>query len=172
MQRRYVDAGARALFTFTMGANAHKLAEFTLRRDLRRFNTELAALSAKAAGSRAFVGGDISSTGSFLEPLGDLKFEQVVDIYREQRYWRSWRRVDFIVIETMIDIQETRAAVIAAKECCDLPVVASMTFDEHGRTLTGTSPAAAAITLISAGADAVGLNCSTVRPRCCRWWKR
>lgn len=161
VQRRYVDAGTRALYTFTMGANAHKLGEFSLRHDARRINAELAALSVKAADGRAFVGGDISSTGSFLAPLGDLEFEQVVDIYKEQVMALAEGGVDFIVIETMIDIQETRAAVIAAKECCSLPVVASMTFDEHGRTLTGTSPAAAAMTLISAGADVVGLNCST-----------
>ncbi len=161
VQRRYVDAGTRALYTFTMGANAHKLGEFSLKDDVRRINAELAALSVKAAGSRAFVGGDVSSTGSFLAPLGDLAFEQVVDIYKEQIRALAEGGVDFIVIETMIDIQETRAAVIAAKECCDLPIVASMTFDEHGRTLTGTSPAAAAMTLISAGADVVGLNCST-----------
>ena len=161
VQRRYIDAGTRAVFTFTIGANAHKLSEFSLRDQVRRINAELAALSVKAAGSRAFVGGDVSSTGSFLAPLGDLEFEQVVDIYKEQIRALAEGGVDFIVIETMIDIQETRAAVIAAKECCNLPVVASMTFDEHGRTLTGTSPAAAAMTLISAGADAVGLNCST-----------
>ncbi len=161
VQRRYIDAGAQAIYTFTMGANAHKLSEFSLRRDVRRINAELAALSVKTAGSRAFVGGDVSSTGLFLAPLGDLEFEQAVDIYREQISALAEAGVDFIVIETMIDIQEARAAVIAAKECCDLPVVASMTFDTHGRTLTGTSPAAAAMTLISAGADVVGLNCST-----------
>ena len=161
VQRRYIDAGAQAIYTFTMGANAQKLGEFGLQRDVRRINAELAALSVKAAGTRAFVGGDVSSTGSFLAPLGDLDFEQAVDIYREQISALAEAGVDFIVIETMIDIQEARAAVIAAKECCDLPVVASMTFDAHGRTLTGTSPAAAAITLISAGADVVGLNCST-----------
>ena len=80
--------------------------------------------------------------------MGDLEFDQVVDIYREQVLALVQGGVDFIVIETMIDIQETRAAVIAAKECCNLPIVATMTFDEHGRTLTGTSPAAAAMTLI------------------------
>jgi len=161
VQRRYIDAGAQAIYTFTLGANAHKLGEFALRHDVRRINMELATLSVKAAGSRAFVGGDVGSTGSFLAPLGDLHFEQAVDIYREQISALAEAGVDFIVIETMIDIQEARAAVIAARECCDLPVVASMTFDTHGRTLTGTSPAAAAMTLISAGADVVGLNCST-----------
>lgn len=161
VQNAYIEAGTRALYTFTMGANAYKLAEFSLSGDVYRINKALAELSVEVAGERAFVGGDLSSTGSFLAPLGDLAFEQVVDIYKEQIRALVDGGVDFIIIETMIDIMETRAAVIAAKECCDLPVVASMTFDEHGRTLTGTSPAAAAMTLISAGADVVGLNCST-----------
>ncbi len=161
IQQQYINAGSRALYTFTMGANSYKLKEFGLEQEACRINTELAAITAKVAGSRAFVGGDLSSTGSFIAPLGDLEFEQVVDIYKEQARALADGGADFIVIETMIDIQETRAAVIAAKETCSLPVVASMTFDAQGRTLTGTSPAAAAITLISAGADLIGLNCST-----------
>jgi Methionine synthase I (cobalamin-dependent), methyltransferase domain len=161
IQKRYMQAGSRALYTFTMGANSHKLKEFDLERDTRRINLELAAMTAGAAGGSAFVGGDISSTGSFIAPLGDLEFELAIDIYKEQVRALAEGGADFIIIETMIDIQEARAAVIAAKEACALPVVASMTFDAQGRTLTGTSPAAAAITLISAGADVIGLNCST-----------
>jgi len=161
VQRDYIDAGSRAIYTFSMGGNAHKLGEFSLGDDVVRINKALAQLSADVAGDRAFVGGDLSSTGSFLKPLGDLEFEQVVDIYKQQIQALVSGGVDFIVIETMIDISETRAAIIAAKETCDLPVVASMTFDEHGKTLTGTGAAAAAMTLISAGADVVGLNCST-----------
>jgi 5-methyltetrahydrofolate--homocysteine methyltransferase len=161
IQRAYIEAGSRALYTFTMGANALKLKSLGLEREAHRLNAELAALTAKVAGSRAFVGGDVSATGVFLTPTGDLEFEQAVDIYKEQVRALSEGGADFIVIETMIDIRETRAAVIAAKEACDLPVVASMTFAANGRTLTGTTAAAAAITLISSGADAVGLNCST-----------
>ena len=161
VQQHYIEAGARALYTYTFGANAQKLSEFGLQDDIARINTTLAAISAEVAADRAFVGGDIGSTGAFLKPIGDLEFEQVVDIFKAQVKALSDGGVDFIIIETMIDIQEARAAVIAAKEACDLPVVASMTFDAHGRTLTGTSAAAAAITLISAGADVVGLNCST-----------
>ena len=116
VQRRYMDAGTQSLYTFTMGANAHKLGEFSVGQQVRRINAELAALSVKTAGNRAFVGGDVSSTGSFLAPLGDLEFEQVVDIYREQILALAEGGVDFIVIETMIDIQETRAAVIAMRD--------------------------------------------------------
>lgn len=161
VQRRYIDAGARAVYTCTLGGSAKKLEEFGLQNDAPRINRELAEISAGVAGERAFVGGDVSSTGAFLAPLGDLKFEDAVDIFKEQIRALVQGGVDFIAIETMIDIQEARAAVIAAREACSLPVVASMTFDARGRTLTGTSPAAAAIALICAGADVVGLNCST-----------
>ena len=161
LQRAYINAGSKAVYTFTLGANEHKLADFSLADKVHSINKTLAEISAEVAGSKAFVGGDVSSTGSFLAPLGDLEFEQVVDIYKRQISALAEGGADFIIIETMIDIMETRAAVIAAKECCSLPVVASMTFDESGRSLTGTTPAAAAMTLISAGADAVGLNCST-----------
>ena len=161
IQRKYIEAGSRALYTFTMGATSLKLAEFGLEDQTDRINEELAALSVDAAGDEAFVGGELSTTGSFLKPLGDIEFEQAVDIYKQQIAALVRGGVDFIVIETMIDIQETRAAVLAAKEVCDLPVVVSMTFDEKGTTLTGTSPEAAAVTLICAGADVVGLNCST-----------
>ncbi len=161
IQRKYIEAGSRAIYTFTMGANSLKLTEFGLADQTDSLNEQLAALSVEAAGGNAFVGGELSTTGSFLQPLGDVEFEQAVEIYKQQVNALVRGGVDFIVIETMIDIQETRAAVLAAKEACNLPVVVSMTFDERGTTLTGTSPEAAAITLICAGADAVGLNCST-----------
>ena len=161
LQRQYIEAGSKAVYTFTLGANEYKLGDFSLAEKVYDINKTLAQISVEVAADKAFVGGDVSSTGSFLAPLGDLEFEQVVDIYKRQISALADGGVDFIIIETMIDIMETRAAVIAAKECCELPVVACMTFDENGRTLTGTTPAAAAMTLVSAGADAVGLNCST-----------
>ncbi len=161
LQRGYINAGSKAVFTCTLGANALKLRDYSLENDVYRVNRELVRITAETVGDAAFIGGDISTTGAFIAPLGDLEFEKAVDIFKEQINALTDGGVDFIVIETMIDVQETRAAVIAAKECCSLPVVASVTFDEGGRTLTGTSPAAAAVTLISAGADVVGLNCST-----------
>ncbi|MGE5494555.1 MAG: homocysteine S-methyltransferase family protein [Burkholderiales bacterium] len=161
MYRAYINAGSKAIFACTFGANAVKLKEFGLENGVERINKEIVAAAVRAAGDEAFVGADVGPTGLFLEPLGDLGFERAVEIYKQQITALVEGGADFIVIETMIDVQEARAAVIAAKECCSLPVVASMTFDSSGRTLTGTSPAAAAITLISAGADIIGLNCST-----------
>jgi len=161
LQRGYLQAGSKVLSSATFGANAAKLGEFGLSGRVGEYNMRLAELTADIAGNRAFVGGNVGTTGRFLRPLGDLSFDDAVAVYKEQIKALEDGGADFILIETMIDIQEARAAVIAAKECCSLPVVASMTFERDGRTLTGTSPAAAAITLISAGADAVGLNCST-----------
>lgn len=160
VNRAYIDAGAKAVSACTLGGNAYKLKELKLDGDVYSINRRLTEITAEAAGDDAFVLADIGSTGMFIAPLGELEFEQAVEAYKEQIKAIADGGADFIAIETMIDIQETRAAVIAAKECCDLPVAASMTFSE-GRTLTGTSPAAAAITLIAAGADIVGLNCST-----------
>ena len=90
-----------------------------------------------------------------------MPFEDAVNIFKEQVKGLLEGGVDFFVIETMMDIQEARAALIAVKESCDLPVCVSMTFDDSGKTLTGTDPVTALIILQSLGADAVGCNCST-----------
>lgn len=161
IQRRYLEAGSRALYTCTFGANAIKLKDYGLERETESLNARLASLTANLAGERAFVGGNMGTTGVFLHPLGELDFEQAVSVFKQQAKVLASNGADFIVIETMIDLQEARAAVIAAKEACSIPVAVCMTFDKHGRTLTGTGAAAAAIALICCGADVVGLNCST-----------
>ncbi len=161
VQQRYLNAGSRAIYTCTLGGNALKLKDFGLQNEAFSLNKKLAQITAQLAGDKAFVGGDMSPTGMFLRPLGELDFEEAVEVYKQQADALAQGGADFIAIETMIDLQEARAAVIAAKEVCNLPVAASMTFDKQGRTLTGTSAAAAAIALICAGADVVGLNCST-----------
>jgi 5-methyltetrahydrofolate--homocysteine methyltransferase len=159
LQRKYVEAGSDVILTSTFGANSKKLATYGLGEKAYAINKELAQIS-KAVGCK-FLGGDIGSTGQFIEPLGDLSFEGAIDIFKEQIRGLVDGGVDLIVIETMLDIKEARAALIAAKEVCTLPVFVTMTFDAYGRTLTGTSAKSAAVILESAGADAVGLNCST-----------
>ena len=121
----------------------------------------MARLSRKAVGDKGFVVGDLAPTGQFVRPFGDMLFETCVEVYKEQVQGLLQGGVDFFVIETMMDIQEARAALIAVKESCDLPVCVSMTFDENGQTLMGTDPITALITLQSLGADGVGCNCST-----------
>lgn len=161
VQREYVNAGSNAVYTCTFGGNRMKLEEFGLQDQTVEINAELARISRKAVGDKAFVVGDLAPTGKFVRPFGDMPFETCVEVYKEQVKGLLEGGVDFFVIETMMDIQEARAALIAVKESCDLPVCVSMTFDETGRTLMGTDPITALITLQSLGADAVGCNCST-----------
>lgn len=157
---QYVAAGASVIYTPTLGANPIKLKEYGLEKDTFAINRELAALARRAAEGRALVAGDISMTGEYVEPFGELRFEEAVRCFRQQIEGLIAGGVDLLVIETMMDIQEARAAMIAAKETCALPVWVTMSFSEDGRTLTGTDPATAAITLQSLGADAAGCNCS------------
>ncbi|MBO4338232.1 MAG: homocysteine S-methyltransferase family protein, partial [Lachnospiraceae bacterium] len=128
---------------------------------LFEINERLVKLSKKAAGSKAYVAGDITMTGRQLFPMGDMDFEELVKIYKEQIEALSRAGADLLVIETMMSLNETRAALIAAKETCSLPVMATLTFEADGRTLFGTDPETAMIVLQSLGADAVGANCST-----------
>ena len=155
----YLDAGSDIVYTCTFGANRFKLSEYGVT-DVREVNRKLAAIARKAVGRRGFVAGDIGPTGRFVEPFGDLGFEEAVACYKEQILGLLDGGVDLFVIETMIDIQETRAALIAVKECSDLFSLVTMTFDASGLTLNGTDPVSALVTLQSLGADAVGCNCS------------
>ena len=100
-------------------------------------------------------------TGEQLYPLGDLMFEDLVDVYKEQAKIIAEAGADLFVVETMMSLQECRAAVLAIREVCDLPVMVSLTYNEDGRTLYGTDPVTAVVVMQSLGADAVGMNCST-----------
>ena len=157
----YAKAGARVVYTCTFGANRFKLKQFGVKKDATSVNRELACLARQASGKRALVAGDIGPTGLFIEPFGPLAFEKAVDAFKEQARGLIDGGCDLIVIETMIDIQEARAALLAVKELGDIFTIASMTFESDGHTLGGTPPEAALITLQSLGADAVGCNCST-----------
>jgi len=161
IQKSYIQAGSNAVYTCTFGGNRLKLEEYGLGNQVVEINRRLAQLSRQAVGANHFVVGDLAPTGQFVKPLGPISFEQLVDIYKEQVQGLLLGGVDFFVIETMMDIQEARAALLAVKESCDLPVCVSMTFNEDGRTLTGTDPVTALITLQCLGADAIGCNCST-----------
>lgn len=125
-------------------------------------NRKLVALSKEAAkGTNALVAGDLTMTGEQLYPLGDLMFEDLVDVYKEQAKIIAEAGADLFVVETMMSLQECRAAVLAIREVCDLPVMVSLTYNEDGRTLYGTDPVTAVVVMQSLGADAVGMNCST-----------
>lgn len=161
LQRSYVKAGTNILYAPTFTGNRIKLAEYGLENQLADINTRLVRLSKEAAEGKALVAGDLTMTGQQLYPLGSLQFEELVDIYKEQVKVLCEAGVDLFVAETMMSLQETRAAVLAVKETCELPVMASLTFEADARTLFGTDPQTAVVVLQSLGADAVGLNCST-----------
>ncbi len=121
----------------------------------------MVAISREAAGDGCLVAGDLTMTGEQLAPIGTMDFEELVEIYKEQIGYLVEAGVDLLVVETMMSLQESRAALIAAKECCDLPVMVTMTFEADGRTLYGTDAKTAAVVLESLGACAIGANCST-----------
>ena len=161
LQRAYVEAGTDILYAPTFTANRIKLAEYGLEDQLEDMNRRLVALSREASQGKALVAGDISMTGQQLYPVGDLQFEELVTIYKEQTMAILKEGVDLFIVETMMSLQECRAAVIAIRECCDLPVMVSLTYEENGHTLFGTDARTAVIVLQSLGADVVGINCST-----------
>ncbi len=161
LQKAYVEAGTNILFAPTFGGNRLKLREYGLEDRIVEMNTKLVALSKEAAGEQAYVAGDITMTGESLAPMGNLDFEELVDVYKEQAKICEEAGVDLFVVETMMSLAETRAALIAIKEVSKLPVMISMTFGEDGRTLYGTDPVTAVVVLQSLGADVIGVNCST-----------
>jgi 5-methyltetrahydrofolate--homocysteine methyltransferase len=156
----YKKAGADIIYAATFGANRIKLGSRKIK-NVKQINKELCQIAKAAAGKNCLVAGDIGGLGLFVEPFGELSFEEAVDIFKEQVSGQLAGGADLFVIETMIDIQETRAAFIAVKELCDKFTIVTMTYEAGGRTLNGTSPEAALITLQSLGADCVGANCST-----------
>lgn len=164
LQAAYIEAGTHIIYAPTFTANRMKLGEYGLADDIEDINKRLVAISRKAvakAGYRGYVAGDITMTGRQLVPMGDLELEELIDVYKEQIGYLAEAGVDLLVIETMMSLAEARAAVIAAKETCDLPVFVTLTFNEDGRTLFGTDPVTAVNVLQSLGVDAIGANCST-----------
>lgn len=160
LQRAYVAAGTNILYAPTFTGNRIKLEEYGLADKLEQMNKELVALSKEASQGKALVAGDITMTGEQLYPIGTLRFEELVEVYKEQVRCLSDAGVDVIIAETLMSLQEARAAVLATKEVSDLPIMVTLTFKEDGVTLYGTDPKTAVNVLQSLGADAVGVNCS------------
>ena len=156
IHRSYVDAGSQIIYTNTFGANREKL-----RRTGKSVEEVVSAslkVAREAAGDRALVALDVGPIGQLLEPIGTLGFEEAVDIFAQ--IIEAGPEADLIAIETMTDLQECRAALLAAKEHSSLPVLVSLSYEASGRTFLGCSPASAALTLTGLGADVIGINCS------------
>ncbi|SDA39325.1 5-methyltetrahydrofolate--homocysteine methyltransferase [Lachnospiraceae bacterium G11] len=161
LQKKYVEAGSDFLYSPTFSGNRVKFKEFGLYDRIEEIIETLVSLSHEASKGKAFICGDLTMTGEQLKPMGNMDFEELIDIYKEQIKYMVAAGVDILVVETMMSLQETRAALIAAKETCDLPIMATISIENDGRTLYGTDAVSAAVCLESLGACAVGLNCST-----------
>ena len=156
--RSYIEAGSDIISANTFGANRYKLKNEGHTTE-ETVNKALDIAREAAKGTDTLVALDIGPIGVLLEPAGTMTFEEAYDIFAE--IVKAGRdKADLIVIETMTDLYEIKAAVLAAKENSDLPVFSYMTFEKNGRTFTGVSPSAMALTLSGLGVDAIGVNCS------------
>ena len=161
----YAKAGADIILTNTFGANAFKLAKFGLADEADFINRAAAELAVSVAGEKVYVAGDIGPSGEFMEPLGLITESQMRDAFAQQATALADGGVDLIIIETMMDLNEIKTAIKAAKTSTGLVVIASMSFntDKHGfRTMMGVSPTDAASGMLEAGADIVGANCGNI----------
>lgn len=159
IHREYAEAGSEYITTNTFGASPLKLADYGLEDQVEAI-AQAAVRNARAASPHIRVAGDIGPTGQFIRPLGDLSFDEAASNFYRLAKALADAGADCLIIETIIDIQEMRAALTAAKAACSLPVICQMSYSEDGRTITGTDPAAAAILLDAMGADIIGANCS------------
>ena len=157
----YAHAGADILETNTFGANRVKLAEAGHGDDVNLVNATAVSLARQAAGPQRYISGVIGPSGRFPAPVGDISFEELIDVFAQQAQSLSLSGVDLILLQTFSDIGEARAAYLGVRKVTTLPVAVSLTYGQNGRTLTGTDPETAAVIFSALGADILGVNCST-----------
>ncbi len=158
LQRGFATAGSDAVYAPTFGANRIKLSHFGLENQVEVLNKALVKLSKEAA-PNCYIGGDMSPTGTFIEPFGDKTLDEVVAAYQEQAKALDEAGVDFFIIETMMSLSEARAAVLGCREF-GKPVFVTITVDENGKTLTGASLDNVVVVMQELGVTACGINCS------------
>ena len=162
VQREYVQAGSDILLTNTFGASRRRLAEYDAYGKLKDINRAAVAIARRAGGSATLVAGDIGPSGTTVQPFGEIPFSEAYEIFREQAAELVAAGVDLLVIETMFDLQEMKAALMGCNDVRGrIPLMAFMTFTQDGLTDTGTDPVTAAAVLEGLGADIIGANCST-----------
>jgi methionine synthase / methylenetetrahydrofolate reductase(NADPH) len=167
----YIKAGAHIIETNTYGANRFKLRGYDLHDKVAKINirgAKLAREMREVSGQPVFVAGAVGPLGKPIEPVGLIAAEEARAYFREQIEALLEGGVDLIMLETFRDLEEMKQALIAAREACDLPVVAQMTFSEDGRTQMGNTPAEVVQVLEGLGADVIGSNCSTGPQRLAR----
>ena len=168
LQKEYAEAGSMIVYAPTFGANSERLKGYGKATEVERINAENVAISKAAVsgdfdvpGGRILVAGDMSMTGMIIYPDDDESFDEAVDVYKEQAEALIKAGVDLFIVETMISLEDARAAVHAIREVCDLPVMVTMSFETNMRTLYGDTPESVAEVLTEEGADAIGSNCSS-----------
>lgn len=161
VHRGYIDAGSEMILTNSFGANRIRLTKYGFEDKVYELSHKAAELAREAAGSAALVAGSVGPTGEFFPPLGTLTFEEAREAFAEQAKGLADGGADLLIIETMADLKEVKAAINRARESTDLPLVCTMTFDTKLHTVMGVSPKKAAETLNGWGVEAIGANCGT-----------
>ena len=161
IHRQYIEAGSDIIYANTFSANRYKLhySSYSVE-ELVTAGVKNAKAVAEAFDRKVYVALDVGPIGELMEPNGNLKFEDAYEMFKEMMIAGEKAGADLIVIETSTDLLEMKAAVLAAKEHTSLPVCSTMTFEKNGRTFTGVTVEAAALTLTGLGVDALGINCS------------
>lgn len=160
LQRAYVEAGSQIVYAPTFSANRISLRHFGLEDSVAAMNARLVGISKAAVGDRALVAGDLTTTGKPLEPLGELSYQELFDVYCQQIRALAEAGADLLVAETLLSVDEAVVALDAARSVCSLPVMCTLTVEADGTALYGGSAVEAAVTLQELGAAAVGVNCS------------
>ncbi|MBL6983009.1 MAG: betaine--homocysteine S-methyltransferase [Anaerolineales bacterium] len=164
VHRAYIEAGSRVILTNSFGGTSFRLELHNLQDrvvELNKAAAECARLEADAAADTVIVGGSMGPTGSLFEPMGTMTYDEAVAAFADQARGLAEGGVDLFWIETMSDLDEVKAAIEGAKSVSDLPIAATMSFDTHGHTMMGISPAKAVESLLDVGVLAVGANCGT-----------
>lgn len=160
LQRDYIDAGSQIIYAPTFGGNRLSLKNHHLEDQIEDINRTLLSYSREIAGNRCYVAGDVTTSGQFVTADGGYTYEDAYEMYREQIGILADAGADLIVAETMINIEETLAAVDAANSVCSLPIMCTVTVEADGSIFSGGNAIEAVSALEGAGADAVGINCS------------
>ena len=160
LQREYVEAGTQIVYAPTFAANRISLANYGMADKVEELNTRLVGISKEAVGGRAYIAGDLTTTGKLMEPKGEITYEELLEAYIEQITALANAGVDLLVAETMMCVDEMMVALDAAQSVCDLPVLCSMTVEADGSGFFGGNAVEAMESLQEMGAAAVGINCS------------